>query len=313
MTVAAGSCVGADVAAKAAYLLSDNGPDWLDGRALPGRFLAEDDLVENEAWLVAAGGTGVALASTVLTWYVARAGGLLAFALVSASVILGLALAGRVRSTRWPAFAIEDVHRYVGLLAGAFIAIHGLALLVDGYVNFDLGALLVPGAAPTRVVPVAFGVIAAELLAALAVTNHYRRRIPHHVWRRLHYGNFAVWALALVHGITAGTDTSSTWVVVMYAVSARGRTRPAGVASAANACRRAMGAAPLARRDRRRRRAARGRDDARPARDPRRLRIAAGRGYRRAGPSSSRHSSIAISVPCSSPSSSTVHVSSSTV
>jgi predicted ferric reductase len=162
----------------------------------------------------------VALASTALTWYVARAGGLLAFALVSLSVILGLALAGRVRSRRWPAFAIEDVHRYLGLLAGAFIAIHGLALLVDGYVNFNLGALLVPGAAPTRVVPVAFGVLAAELLAALAVTNHYRRRIPHHVWRRLHYANFAVWALALVHGITAGTDTSSTWVVVMYAVSA---------------------------------------------------------------------------------------------
>ncbi len=52
MTVAAGSCLGADVAAKAAYLLSDDGPDWLDERALPGRFLAEDDLVENEAWRV---------------------------------------------------------------------------------------------------------------------------------------------------------------------------------------------------------------------------------------------------------------------
>ncbi len=50
VTVSAGSCLGADVAAKAAYLLSDDGPDWLDARALPGRFLAEDDLVENETW-----------------------------------------------------------------------------------------------------------------------------------------------------------------------------------------------------------------------------------------------------------------------
>ncbi len=159
------------------------------------------------------------LASTALTWYVARAGGLLAFALVTVSVILGLALSGRVRSTRWPAFAIEDVHRYAGLLAGAFLAVHGLALLVDGYIDFGLGALLVPGAAPTRVVPVALGVVAAELLAALAITNHYRRRIPHRVWRRLHYGNFAVWALALAHGITAGTDTASSWAVALYAFS----------------------------------------------------------------------------------------------
>jgi thiamine biosynthesis lipoprotein len=50
VTVAAGSCVGADVAAKAAFLLSDDGPDWLDEHGLPGRFVAEDDLVENDSW-----------------------------------------------------------------------------------------------------------------------------------------------------------------------------------------------------------------------------------------------------------------------
>ncbi len=50
VTVAASSCLGADVAAKAAFLLSDEGPEWLDEHNLPGRFLAEDDLVENDAW-----------------------------------------------------------------------------------------------------------------------------------------------------------------------------------------------------------------------------------------------------------------------
>ena len=159
------------------------------------------------------------LAATTLTWYTARAGGLLAFTLVSASVVLGLALAGRARSPRWPAFALEDVHRFLGILAGAFIAIHGLALLVDGFFNFTLSSLLVPGTAPARVVPVAFGVVAAELLAALAVTNHYRKQIPHWMWRRLHYLNFAVWGLALVHGITAGSDSHLYWVAGLFAAS----------------------------------------------------------------------------------------------
>jgi DMSO/TMAO reductase YedYZ heme-binding membrane subunit len=162
----------------------------------------------------------VELAAAPLTWYTARAGGLLAFALVSASVVLGLALAGRARSRRWPAFALEDVHRFLGLLAGTFIAIHGLALLLDGYFNFTLSSVLVPGAAPTRVVPVALGVVAAELLVALAVTNHYRKEIPHRLWRRLHYLNFAVWGLALVHGITAGSDSHLYWVAGLYAASA---------------------------------------------------------------------------------------------
>lgn len=39
VTVAAGSCVGADVAPKAAFLLSDDGPDWLDEQGLAGRFV----------------------------------------------------------------------------------------------------------------------------------------------------------------------------------------------------------------------------------------------------------------------------------
>jgi thiamine biosynthesis lipoprotein len=50
VTVAAGSCVAADVAAKAAFLLSDDGPAWLDERGLPGRFLAGNEVVTNEAW-----------------------------------------------------------------------------------------------------------------------------------------------------------------------------------------------------------------------------------------------------------------------
>jgi FAD:protein FMN transferase len=50
VTVAAGSCLEADIAAKAAFLLGEPGPDWLDERALPGRFLAADEEVENEAW-----------------------------------------------------------------------------------------------------------------------------------------------------------------------------------------------------------------------------------------------------------------------
>jgi thiamine biosynthesis lipoprotein len=51
VTVAAGDCVGADVAAKAAYLLDAHGPDWLDERGLAGRFVtAKGSVVRNAAW-----------------------------------------------------------------------------------------------------------------------------------------------------------------------------------------------------------------------------------------------------------------------
>jgi FAD:protein FMN transferase len=50
VTVAAGSCLEADVAAKAAFLLGDDGPDWLDERGLPGRFRSDELEAENGAW-----------------------------------------------------------------------------------------------------------------------------------------------------------------------------------------------------------------------------------------------------------------------
>jgi thiamine biosynthesis lipoprotein len=51
VTVCGGSCLTADVAAKAAFLLGDAGPGWLDARAMPGRFLRADGAVlANETW-----------------------------------------------------------------------------------------------------------------------------------------------------------------------------------------------------------------------------------------------------------------------
>jgi sulfoxide reductase heme-binding subunit YedZ len=153
-------------------------------------------------------------------WYTARAGGLLGFTLLTGSVVLGLALAGRARLRRWPRFAVEDVHRFAGLLAGTFVGIHVLALLLETYVPFSLAQILVPGAASYRPLPTALGVVAVELFAALAVANRYRKRLSYRFWRRTHYLNFAVWGLALVHGITSGTDSGTVWAVTLYAVAA---------------------------------------------------------------------------------------------
>lgn len=56
VTAVAGSCLAADVAAKAALLLGPAGPAWLDRRGLAGRFVARSGrVVVNEAWRQAIG------------------------------------------------------------------------------------------------------------------------------------------------------------------------------------------------------------------------------------------------------------------
>jgi FAD:protein FMN transferase len=53
VTVCGTSCFVADVAAKAAFLLGEDGPGWLDERGLPGRFLAAGgEPHENLSWRV---------------------------------------------------------------------------------------------------------------------------------------------------------------------------------------------------------------------------------------------------------------------
>ena len=77
VTVCGATCLAADVAAKAAFLLGDDGPDWLDERGLPGRFLAqtarapERDLARKRR----AAGARVHLTTSPVDWYAARAAG----------------------------------------------------------------------------------------------------------------------------------------------------------------------------------------------------------------------------------------------
>jgi thiamine biosynthesis lipoprotein len=51
VTACGATCVAADVAAKAGFLLGERGPAWLDERRIPARFLTADgDIRLNDAW-----------------------------------------------------------------------------------------------------------------------------------------------------------------------------------------------------------------------------------------------------------------------
>lgn len=159
------------------------------------------------------------LTSSPIDWYAARGAGVVAYALLTVTVALGLALSGGRASERWPRFALEELHRSAGLLVGAFLTIHVVTVAVDAYLRFSLVAILVPFAGSYRPVWVGLGVVAAELLLALAVVNRLRDRIGHRRWRLLHYASFAVWGAASVHGVATGTDRNAWWLVALEGVS----------------------------------------------------------------------------------------------
>ena len=83
-------------------------------------------------------------------WLLARAGGLTAYALLTAAMLAGLVVKARLLGRALKAAAGVDLHRFLTLLALGFIAVHGSSLLFDRTVHLSPAALLVPGLAQYR-------------------------------------------------------------------------------------------------------------------------------------------------------------------
>jgi methionine sulfoxide reductase heme-binding subunit len=145
-------------------------------------------------------------------WVLARASGLTAYALLTATVLVGLTVKLRVVK---PSAAV-DLHRFVSLVALAMLGLHGVSLALDRTVHLGLAALVVPGLAPYRPVAVALGVVALELAALLVLSFPLRRRIGITGWRRLHKLAYVAFVAATVHGLAAGTDSARPWVFALY-------------------------------------------------------------------------------------------------
>ncbi|HMK10186.1 MAG TPA: ferric reductase-like transmembrane domain-containing protein [Acidimicrobiales bacterium] len=139
-------------------------------------------------------------------WYAARAGGLVAWVLLTASVLWGLVLSTKLRPPRVrPAWTL-DLHRYLGGLATIFVGVHVLSIVLDSYTHFGVTAVLVPFASTWHPVAVAWGVVALYGLLAVELTSLARRSLPQRVWRRVHVLAFPLWAFTTVHFLSAGTD-----------------------------------------------------------------------------------------------------------
>lgn len=151
--------------------------------------------------------TAVLLASTKVWWYVSRSAGIVGWALCAASVLWGLALATRALGRKPSAPWLLDLHRFLGGLAVVFVAVHMVSLMLDPFVRFTVGDLLVPFAS-VQYEPgaVAWGIVAFYLLVAVEVTSLLKRRIPARLWRGVHLSSYVLYAFATVHLLTAGSD-----------------------------------------------------------------------------------------------------------
>jgi DMSO/TMAO reductase YedYZ heme-binding membrane subunit len=151
-------------------------------------------------------------------WIAARSSGIVAWALLAASMMWGLTLSTKVfrRAALVPGFAGRprpnwqlDLHRFLGGAAVVFVAIHLTAIIADSYVDFGVVDVLVPFAAGWHPGAVAWGIVALYLLLAVEITSLLRRHLSTRTWRALHYLSFPLFVVATIHLLSAGTDSQS--------------------------------------------------------------------------------------------------------
>jgi sulfoxide reductase heme-binding subunit YedZ len=149
-------------------------------------------------------------------WILARASGVLAYGLLTATVLAGLVLKARPFGKALRPATVTDLHRFLTLLGLGAISLHGFALVLDKTVPISLGDLLVPGTAPYRPLATGLGVLAAELMLVVYASFALRKRIGTRNWRRLHWATYLVFAFATVHGLAVGTDSGTAWALAVY-------------------------------------------------------------------------------------------------
>lgn len=180
-------------------------------------------------------------------WFATRGAGVVTLVVLSVTVILGIVTSLRWEGRNTPRFVTATLHRNLSLFAIVLLAVHIAAAVLDPFAGIRAADAVIPFAGAYRTVWLGLGVLAAEVLAAVALTSVARRRVGPRTWRVIHWTAYASWPLAMIHGLGTGTDAQEPWLIgvsaacatgvmlalVMRLTSGRWRTAPVRILAAA--------------------------------------------------------------------------------
>jgi sulfoxide reductase heme-binding subunit YedZ len=121
-------------------------------------------------------------------------------------MLLGLLVTRQGRLPGLPRFAVSGLHRNLSLLAVAFVAVHVLTAVADGYVKIPLTAAVVPLTSSYERLWLGLGTVSLDLMLATVVTSLLRRHLSRKAWRAVHLTAYLSWPVAWFHSVFASGD-----------------------------------------------------------------------------------------------------------
>ena len=155
-------------------------------------------------------------------WYLTRSTGIVAFVLLTVAMAFGIAATQRaLASPVWPRFATQNLHRNVSMLGLAFLVVHIITTIVDGFVTISWWNLVIPFLSDYKTFWVGLGTVASDLVLLLILSSLLRLKLSAKVWRTLHFTAYALWPLSWLHFVNTGTDSAhgrfGIWVAIISA------------------------------------------------------------------------------------------------
>ena len=147
-------------------------------------------------------------------WFLCRASGIVAWLMLTASVLWGIVLSTDLFPRRRRAAWLLAMHRWLGGLTVFFIAGHVAAVLADSNAHFRVLDVFVPYAGAWRPTAIAAGVVALWFLVAVEGTALAMKRLSRKWWRDVHILTYTVFWLATLHAALAGTEASKPLYIV---------------------------------------------------------------------------------------------------
>ncbi|MEA2180342.1 MAG: hypothetical protein QOG77_3639 [Solirubrobacteraceae bacterium] len=153
-----------------------------------------------------------------LFWLASRSAGVLAWLLLSASMIIGLSMVTKV-APRSLTPRLRVAHERIALVSLVALAAHGLLLLGDSFLRPSLLDLVIPFGIDHARLWTGLGTIAGYVTAALSLSYYARKRLGARRWRNAHRWIPIAWLLGAAHVIGAGTDIGDLWMQVPFALT----------------------------------------------------------------------------------------------
>jgi predicted ferric reductase len=148
-------------------------------------------------------------------WYASRSTGVISLVLFSVVAILGILINRQGRLPGLPRFAVTGLHRNLSLLTVAFLGMHIVTAIADGYAEIPWLSTIVPFTSGYERFWIGLGTVAIDLMAAVIVTSLLRHRLKPSLWKAVHWLAYLSYPVIVAHGLGASKDLRSGWLLAL--------------------------------------------------------------------------------------------------